>query len=83
MENPRYKNRRVMVEYSINPRRALFRVTDQGKGFDHTKYLSGEMEPSPDMLEHGRGIFMAANAFDKIVYNDQGTQVTLEKHFSS
>jgi anti-sigma regulatory factor (Ser/Thr protein kinase)/PAS domain-containing protein len=82
MEKPEYKKRRVMVEYSINPQRALFRVTDQGKGFDHKKHLRGDMEPSPDMLEHGRGIFMAASAFDSIVYNDKGNQVTLEKHFS-
>jgi anti-sigma regulatory factor (Ser/Thr protein kinase)/PAS domain-containing protein len=82
MEEPRYKNRRVMVEYAIDPRRAIFRVTDQGKGFDHKKHLSGDTEPSPDMLEHGRGIFMATSAFDSITYNDKGNQVTLEKHFS-
>jgi anti-sigma regulatory factor (Ser/Thr protein kinase)/PAS domain-containing protein len=82
MENSRYKKRRVMVEYAVTPQRAIFRVTDQGKGFDHKKHTGNAMEPSPDMLEHGRGIFMAHSAFDSITYNEKGNQVTLEKHFS-
>ncbi|MCX7656166.1 MAG: ATP-binding protein [Treponemataceae bacterium] len=85
-EHPRYKNRRVRLEYSITAERAVYRITDEGKGFDHTRYLKGN---SPETvfkgdhpLEHGRGIMMSTLAFDRIIYNEKGNQVTLEKRFS-
>ncbi|HGJ66991.1 TPA: hypothetical protein ENS27_16650 [bacterium] len=81
-ENPKYKERRVNVEYSITKERAVFRITDQGKGFDHKKFLKKMADPSPDLLEHGRGLFMTLSAFDRVVYNTKGNQVVLEKHFS-
>jgi PAS domain-containing protein len=79
---PQYKGRRVQVEYSITPQRALFRVTDEGKGFDHRTFLKRVANPSPEILEHGRGLFMTLAAFDRVVYNDKGNQVTLEKRFT-
>jgi hypothetical protein len=33
-------------------------------------------------LEHGRGITMARNAFDSVVFNEKGNQVTLKKNLS-
>ncbi len=85
-EHPRYKNRRVRIEYSITPERAVYRITDEGKGFNHTRYLKGAL-PEPFLqeeqpLEHGRGIMMSTLAFDRIVYNEKGNQVTLEKRFN-
>ena len=82
-EAPQYKDRRVNVEYSITPQRALFRITDQGKGFDHRTFLKKAANPSPELLEHGRGLFMTLAAFDRVVYNDKGNQVTLEKRFTT
>jgi len=78
---PKYKDRRVRVEYSITPQRALFRITDQGNGFDHRSFLEKAANPSPELLEHGRGLFMTLAAFDRVVYNELGNQVTLEKRF--
>lgn len=82
-DNPAYKDRRVQVEYSITPQRALFRITDEGKGFNHKKFLEQVANPNPEILEHGRGLFMTLAAFDRVVYNDKGNQVTLEKRFNS
>ncbi|WP_304226019.1 ATP-binding protein [Gracilinema caldarium] len=82
-DNPAYKDRRVQVEYSITPQRALFRITDEGKGFNHQKFLEQVANPNPEILEHGRGLFMTLAAFDRVVYNDKGNQVTLEKRFNS
>ena len=80
---PKYKDRRVQVEYSITPQRALFRITDQGEGFNHQEFLEKVAYPSPEILEHGRGLFMTLAAFDRVVYNDRGNQVTLEKRFKT
>lgn len=81
-----FRDRRVLVEYSVTPRRATFRVTDAGKGFDHKSFLSrigGEDGPDPELLEHGRGLFMTLSAFDQVAYNEAGNQVTLVKNFSA
>jgi PAS domain S-box-containing protein len=76
-----YSDRRVAVEYSITPERATFRVTDDGNGFDHGRFASPDpRDLSVTVLEHGRGIFMARNAFDKLIYNEKGNQVTLVKY---
>ncbi|MCX7024808.1 MAG: ATP-binding protein [Spirochaetes bacterium] len=79
---PAYRDRRVFVEYSVSAARATYRVTDEGKGFDHHGFLLESGEPDPGMLEHGRGLFMAMNAFDRVVFNDKGNQVTLVKYFA-
>jgi anti-sigma regulatory factor (Ser/Thr protein kinase) len=80
--DPRYRSLRVVVEYSISSSRATFRVTDEGSGFDHLKYDKGaEGMPDAELLEHGRGLFITMGAFDKVLFNDKGNQVTLVKFF--
>jgi len=80
--DPRYRALRVVVEYSISASRATFRVTDEGSGFDHAKYAKGAGgEPDADILEHGRGLFITMGAFDKVLFNEAGNQVTLVKDF--
>ncbi len=79
--DPRYRARRVSVEYSLSASRATFRVTDEGPGFDHRKYSAGAGAPDPELLEHGRGLFITLSAFDKVQFNDRGNQVTLVKYF--
>lgn len=81
-EDPKYRSRRVVVEYSVTSERALFRVTDCGPGFDHRKFLRAAAAPGPELLEHGRGLFMTLAAFDRVSYNEKGNQVTLEKKFA-
>ncbi len=81
--DPRFKARRVSVEYMINAEKALFRVSDQGPGFDHQKQLAQAAKPGPELLEHGRGLLMTLAAFDRVQYNDKGNQVTLEKRFQT
>ncbi len=82
--DPRYRSLRVAVEYSISSTRATFRVTDEGKGFDHRKYARGAgAELEPELLEHGRGLFITMGAFDQVVFNEAGNQVTLVKYFKA
>lgn len=76
---PKYSKRRVTVEYSLTSTKATFRISDEGNGFDHKKFLKAGMEATPELLEHGRGLFMTLNAFDKVIYNDIGNQVSLIK----
>jgi len=50
-------------------------ITDQGKGFNWKSFM--EFDPSRASDNHGRGIAMANMiAFDRLVYNEAGNQVT-------
>ena len=61
-------------------RRVWFRITDEGKGFDHRSMQSGEKERLHDMTStHGRGIALARSLFDAVRYNETGNSVTLVK----
>jgi PAS domain-containing protein len=80
--DPRFRDRKVVIEYSVSASRATYRVTDSGPGFDHRALLGKGGEPDPELLEHGRGLFMTKSAFDLVHYNDRGNQVTLVKYFA-
>jgi len=75
-----HKDRRVFVEYSLNARRVWFRITDEGKGFDHKRMEQQEQERLHDMTaSHGRGIALARALFDVVRYNEAGNSVVLAK----
>jgi len=81
--NPTYADRKVYIDYLINERVLMFRVTDQGEGFDHRAFLGrAANDEHMAMLEHGRGIIMTKNVFDSVVFNEKGNQVILTKKIS-
>ncbi|MCR9141276.1 MAG: ATP-binding protein [bacterium] len=81
-KDPRYRNRKVTVIYSLNRKRVWYRIRDEGGGFDHRKLFAKDPNaPNSEGLAHGRGITMARNIFDSVRYNDVGNQVTLIKRF--
>lgn len=83
-EDPRFRDRRVRIDYSIDATRALFTITDEGKGFDHARVIrSNSRTANRRMHAHGRGISMARNIFDSVKYNKKGNRVTLIKNFNS
>ncbi len=78
-----YRDRRVTIEYLVNPRRAVYVVVDEGKGFDYEHTLSDHSRrANSEMLAHGRGIVMAGNIFDSVTFSGRGNHVRLEKKFS-
>lgn len=82
--HPECKDKRVRIEYMITSDRAVYKVTDQGKGFNYKRFLAGISSDSPDLaLTHGRGIAMVKSIFDEVRYNTRGNQVLLVKHITS
>ena len=76
--------KKVIVEYQIDDSRAVFKIIDSGKGFDHKKALSRNMaDQNNDNIPHGRGILMAKEIFNEIKYNETGNQVLLVKTFGN
>ncbi len=81
--DPRFKNKRVNIEYMIKADRAVYKITDEGEGFDHQSYFNKSADDvNNHMLMHGRGITMTREIFDHIEYNKKGNQVLLVKYFS-
>lgn len=81
-EDPRYRDRRVCIECAIDEKKAVYTITDQGKGFDHARVVRGNSSrANREMHAHGRGISMARNIFNSVKYNKKGNRVTLVKKF--
>ena len=79
-KDARFARRGVLVDYLINGKVLMFRVTDEGDGFDHSSFITrAENDEYMAMLEHGRGIIMTRNVFDSVVFNEKGNQVILTK----
>jgi PAS domain S-box-containing protein len=80
---PETRDKTVTVEYSLDSKRAWFRITDMGAGFDHRamrKRTAAQINESGQ--SHGRGILLARNEFDVVRYNEIGNSVLLIKRFS-
>ena len=81
--DPKYIDRGVYIEYLINPEKAVYKIVDDGDGFDHKKIINSEIDDlNNEQRFHGRGISMALGTFDKIEYNIKGNQVLLVKYLS-
>ena len=78
---PEYKDKKITVEYSVSPAKAVFRITDQGNGFDSKAFEKTIRDAKENLNLQGRGILMALRTFDKISYNDRGNSVTVVKNF--
>ena len=82
--NPEFSTRKVSIDYSINFGRAIFKITDEGQGFDHKNFIEQlKINEANNVLEHGRGIAMALNTFDRVEFNKKGNQVLLVKHLNN
>ena len=78
LEDPFYSNKKIIVEYKFTLNEIIYKITDEGEGFDVDKYLKNDQIYLSESL-HGRGIFITKNAFDVIQYNKKGNIVVLIK----
>jgi len=81
--DPRYRNRKVTVEYSLDYNRVIYTISDEGSGFDHKKTMKSASEKAlKEMLTHGRGLIITMQAFDSVKFNKSGNSITLIKYFT-
>ncbi len=58
-QNPKLCNKRVKIEYSIDHEKAIYKIAEEGDGFNHKKYLDNDSnDANKEMLAHGRGVSM-------------------------
>lgn len=76
--NRKDPNKNVRIDYRVDPRRAVIRVSDEGGGFDR----SAVPDPTaPENLEKpsGRGIMLMEAYMTRVRWNAQGNQVEMVK----
>ncbi len=80
-KNPIFSERKVTIDSIIGPTKAIFRITDDGNGFDVNTYaqINNSSTETPDA--HGRGILMARQIFHQMRYNKKGNQVILVRYY--
>lgn len=80
-KDTKYAAKKVRIDFIFDSKKLLIRIIDAGAGFDHRSYLAKvETDDSMLELEHGRGILIAKNVFDRVEYNEKGNQILLVKY---
>ncbi|MBB6479419.1 ATP-binding protein [Spirochaeta isovalerica] len=74
-----YRDKKVKIEATITREKVLYRIADEGPGFDHKAFLNAALNSKNETLAHGRGIVMTLQLFDSVTYNEKGNEVTLIK----
>ena len=69
----------MYVTYIVTSKKVLIKIVDEGKGFDHQGVLKKAKNSEAAFIEKHQGIYFALAAFDRVVYNEKGNQVSLEK----
>jgi anti-sigma regulatory factor (Ser/Thr protein kinase) len=76
-------SKQVIVKFSYCRGEYSWLICDQGTGFSQGCCCpSDEKDLPPESAENGRGLCMLHHIFDRVLWNNQGTQVTLCKHSS-
>ncbi len=80
-KDPANRSKNVKIEHMISDSKVIYKITDQGKGFNHKKILAaGSDSANENFLAHGRGITITTQVFDEVKYNLRGNQVLLVKY---
>ncbi len=84
-------SRRIRVSYCLFPEKIVFKIEDEGEGFDPKRVL----DPSKDhlaavdqrMAENkrfgGYGLLMVRNIMDEVIYSEKGNVVVLSKNLTN
>jgi anti-sigma regulatory factor (Ser/Thr protein kinase) len=75
---PPYCERHIEVHLHVDRTSATFMVRDEGRGFDHARLLQSAVLDNQDESS-SRGLALMRTAFDEVLFNATGNQVTLFK----
>ncbi|MCP4853577.1 MAG: response regulator [Fuerstiella sp.] len=75
---PPYSDRRIRLEVNLDPVEINFRITDQGKGFDHA-IVTDLTGPPSDRFPAGNGFRQIQQAMDSVSFNECGNMIILTR----
>lgn len=70
--DPNIAKKHIYISYSLEKKFVVFKIRDEGAGFDWRNRLSKKVEPGM----HGMGIAMSNQLTDSLQYNDAGNEVS-------
>ncbi len=73
-----YKDRRIHVSAYISPMQAVYKIRDEGPGFDPHN-LPDPIDPANLDRPCGRGVLLMRTFMDDVQFNPAGNEVTLTK----
>ena len=80
--DPALSEKKVTINYSLNRKRVIYEISDEGDGFNHHSMLNRSPDnPENLMLTHGRGLLVITSAFDRVEFNEKGNRIVLVKNF--
>src|SRR6201992_4243481 len=71
-------NKKVIVNAEVDSKRVIWKITDEGEGFDYDHLPDPTAEENLEALT-GRGVFIVKQLADQCVFNSTGNEVEL--HF--
>nr|WP_232371592.1 7TM diverse intracellular signaling domain-containing protein [Leptospira ainazelensis] len=80
--DPYYRDKKILVEYFLSRQKVGYRITDEGKGFNHARTVRNTITQTDENSSlQSRGIAFALSTFDVVKFNSTGNRVTLVKYF--
>jgi DNA-binding response OmpR family regulator len=78
LEQPCLQARRVLIDvrYEHADNRLVYRIADEGAGFDWRSVVNRTADVADENGRSGRGIMLTRKLFPDLAYNDRGNEVT-------
>jgi DNA-binding response OmpR family regulator len=76
--DPRLAKRRIHVTVDYQPGRAVYRIRDEGRGFDPEAERTKPLAATTAL--HGRGLMLIRHYMDEVTWNETGNQIRLAKY---
>ena len=73
-----YCDRRVEINVLLNRNEAIYKIRDQGPGFDPSQ-LPDPTDPANMERVSGRGLLLVRTFMDEVRHNDRGNEITMVK----
>jgi len=77
--NKQDPSKKITVLYSIETKKLILTISDEGSGFDYKK-LRDPAEEDNIIKMSGRGLFLVKHLSDAVNFNETGNEVTIEKN---
>jgi CheY-like chemotaxis protein len=80
LAEPERGGRRIHIDVDYGPGRALYRIRDEGEGFDPEAHTQKPLADTSAL--HGRGITLIRHYMDEVSWNDSGNEIRLAKYLA-
>ncbi|WP_166832087.1 response regulator [Thalassoroseus pseudoceratinae] len=72
-----YRDRRVRVHVKESPEEVVYRICDDGDGFDVSNLVYDPTDPANLLRPSGRGLYLIRTFMDEVHFNERGNEITL------